>query len=324
MSPLQQSLTAARRGIGNFFLKRPFCVSFEITYSCNARCKHCHLGGPIPDEVRAEPIRFAERCLELKPVVAQVSGGEPLLRRDVVEIVRLLKTEGRAPVIVLTTNAALLDLDRYRALREAGVDAFSVSLDYPDERHDEFRGIPGLFDKIVHLLEQVQEFDDKGIALSAVIQRRNFRDAVNLAEFARRWNVKMNFSTYTWLRTQEKDEYMIPAGEIEELKAVLARLRDHKRRHPTVLTSDFVLDKMPEFFSNASIPKCRAGERFLIVNPDGRLSPCGLIIKHYESHRELKRDFMPGNTCTACFTSIRANTEKPVKYLIKDSLRQTS
>lgn len=324
MKNLHHNLFAAGRGIGNYFTRRPFCVSFEITYSCNAHCKHCHLGGPVPDEKRAEPIRFAERCLELKPVVAQVSGGEPLLRRDVDEVVRLLKTRGRAPVIVLTTNAALLSVERYHALREAGVDAFSVSFDYPDERHDEFRGIPGLFNKITHLLEQLQPVDDKSIALSAVVQRQNFRDVVAMAEYARRWDVKMNFSTYTFLRTHNKSEYMIPHEEIDELKENLDGLREHKRRYSTVLTSDFVLDNMPKFFEQESIPNCRAGERFLVVNPDGRLSPCGLIIKHYDSHAELKADFMKANTCTACFTSIRANTEKPVKYLIRDSLRQTS
>jgi len=320
MSRTGRYLSLAGRGIGNFFTSRPFCVSFEITYFCNARCRHCHLGGPNPGEKRASPEEFAARCREIKPVVAQVSGGEPLLRKDLEKIISALKRKDRAPFIVLTTNGALLTPEKYRNLREAGVDAFSLSFDFPDERHDRFRGIPGLFKKINRLLETVKKDDNNGIALSGVVQRKNFRELFKMAEFARKWNVKMNFSTYTWLRTKNPD-YMIPEEEIPELEEMIQRLKRHKSRYKTIVASDFVFDKMVEFFRNKSIGGCQAGKRFLVVNPDATLSPCGLIIRNYTSRKKLMSDFMPANTCADCYTSIRANTEKPVRYLIKDSLR---
>ncbi len=320
MSTLGYYLSMAGRGIGNYFTSRPFCVSFEITYACNARCKHCHLGGPNPGEKKAAPEEFAARCREIKPVVAQVSGGEPLLRKDVEDIVSALKRDNKPPYIVLTTNGALLTPGKHRRLREAGVDAFSLSFDFPDERHDTFRGIPGLFNKITKLLETVKADDCNGIALSAVVQRKNFRELFKMAEFARQWNVKMNFSTYTWLRTENMD-YMIPKEEIPELEGMIARLKEHKYKHGTIVASDFVFDKMVEFFQQKSIGGCRAGDRFFVVNPDATLSPCGLIIRDYTSRKELRKDFIPTNTCAECYTSIRANTEKPVRYLIKDSLR---
>ncbi len=313
-------LSLAGRGIGNYFTSRPFCVSFEITYACNARCRHCHLGGPNPGEKRAAPEEYAARCREIKPVVAQVSGGEPLLRKDVEEIVSALKRKNKAPYIVLTTNGALLTPEKYRRLREAGVDAFSLSFDFPDDRHDEFRGIPGLFKRIVTLLEAVKNDDGNGIALSGVVQRKNFRDLLNMAEFARTWNVKMNFSTYTWLRTKNMD-FMIPEKEIPELEEMIMKLKAHKYKYGTIVASDFVFDMMVKFFRDKSIGGCRAGKRFLVVNPDATLSPCGLIIRDYPSRKELMKDFIPTNTCADCYTSIRANTEKPARYLIKDSLR---
>lgn len=319
MSALSQTLTMATRGIGNYIFKKPFCVSFEITYNCNALCKHCHLGGHKGDEVRADAGVYAQRCREIKPLVAQVSGGEPLLRRDVEQIVRTLKKEGGAAYVVLTTNGALLTKQKYDSLCQAGVDSFSLSFDFPDERHDDFRGIPGLFQKIVKLLEEVKDIDN-GIALSAVVQRKNFRDLMTMVEFARKWNVKMNFSTYTWLRTH-KMEYMIPPEELGELREILTLVRQHKRKYDTVVASDLVMENMIEFFQNQAIPDCRAGDRFLVVNPDGTLSPCGLIIKAYESRQELLVEFASTNTCVECYTSIRANTEKSAKFLIKDSLR---
>jgi len=112
-----RQLALGLRGVKNFFGKKPLCVSFEITYSCNARCQHCHLGGMIKDEKRASP----------EPVVAQISGGEPLLRKDLKDIIQAIYRPQRPPYIVITTNAALLDEKKYRELREAGVDEFSLS-----------------------------------------------------------------------------------------------------------------------------------------------------------------------------------------------------
>jgi len=320
MNNLSHTLSLVKHGLKNYFMKRPYCVSFEVTYSCNAKCQHCHLGKIIPGEERAAPEIFAERCRELSPLVAQVSGGEPLLRNDVEEIVLSLKQKGRVPYIVLTTNGSLLTREKYMKLLEAGVDSFSLSFDYPDERHDEFRGIPGLFQKIVSLLEATQNHKHKAITLSGVVQRNNFRDLFKMAEFARKWDVKMNFSTYTWLRTQKK-EFMIPKEELPELVEMIEKLQQHKRNFPTVVASDYVFKKMVEFFKNETVPHCRAGERFLVVNPGGNLSPCGLIIKDYSCRNDLLHDFLKTNTCGECYTSIRANTEKPPRYLIRDSLR---
>ena len=67
-------LSITQRAIHDYILKRPFCVSFEITRGCNAKCKHCHLGGHI-NEHRASPERFGQLSHELNPVVVQVSGG---------------------------------------------------------------------------------------------------------------------------------------------------------------------------------------------------------------------------------------------------------
>jgi len=319
MNPVRRTLSLAARGARNYFRKKPLCVSFEVTYSCNARCRHCHLGGPVEEE-RAAPERYGELCREIQPVVAQVSGGEPLLRRDIEAIIRALRNPRRAPFIVLTTNGALLNKETYLKLREAGVDEFSLSFDFPDDRHDAFRGIPGLFNKIETLMEGIRGIPEKGITLSGVINRENFRDVPAMAEQARRWEVKINFSTYTWLRTQDKS-LMVPREDLPELREILAKLKEFKKRNGTVVASDYVLDRMIEFFENEGIGNCRAGERFLVVNPDGTLSPCGLILGKYRSQAEIVESFTRHNHCIDCYTSIRANTERPPRYLLLDNLR---
>ncbi len=319
MSTNMRTLMLAKRGIVNYATKKPFCVSFEVTRSCNARCKHCHLGGPAKEE-KAPPERFGELCRTLKPVVAQVSGGEPLLRKDLEEIIAALRTPNRPPYIVLTTNGALLSKEKYHQLLQAGVDEFSLSFDYPDERHDEFRKIPGLFRRIENLLTEIRSEPNKCITLACVIQRDNFRDLVKMAEKARDWGVRINFSTYTWLRTNNKS-YLFTKEELPEFKNILQQLREFKRTYNTVRTSDYVFNNMLEFFEHEQIPRCRAGERFIVVNPDGSLSPCGLIIKNYPNVQEMKKDFIRHNDCQSCYTSIRANSEKSAWYLVKDNIQ---
>lgn len=319
MTSLRRMVSLASRGTKNYFQKRPFCVSFEVTYRCNARCRHCHLGGPVEEE-RAAPRKYAEICSQIRPVVAQVSGGEPLLRKDLEQIITSLKSPNKAPYVIVTTNGTLLTEEKYRSLRQAGVDEFSLSFDFPDERHDEFRKVPGLFRHIKNLLEKNTSNNDKAITLSCVIQKKNFRDLIRMAHLAREWNVKMNFSTYTWLRTNNKD-YLIPPEEIADFESVIKELLDFKKKHKTVVTSPFVFRKMVDFFKYHTLNNCRAGERFLVVNPDGTLSPCGLIIRDYTSQEEIIKNFLKDNTCGECYTSIRANTERPARYLISDNLR---
>ena len=305
-------LSLTNRGVRNYFEKRPFCVSFEITHDCNAHCKHCHRGGTI-DTNRATPEEFAQRFQELKPLVIQISGGEPLLRKDVFSVIEALKQPNGIPYIIFVTNAALLTKEKYFELMNRGVDAFSISLDYPDERHDEFRKIPGLFNHLKTLCKDIGS--DNTITLNSVVHHYNFRDMMKLAECARDWNVSLNFSPYTWLRTHDKS-YMITQEEMPEFQAIIKQLIDFKRSYNTVRTTDSFFYDMVEFFKNESIPGCRAGERFLVVNPDGSLSPCGLLITDYRSWADLKDGFTKDNTCTYCHTCIRSSTENPLNNLI--------
>jgi MoaA/NifB/PqqE/SkfB family radical SAM enzyme len=311
----------ARRALGAYVGTRPFCVSFEITRSCNARCKHCHLGGRVQEE-RASPQRYAEICRETEPLVALVSGGEPLLRNDVVEIIKGLKTTNGTPYIAMTTNGWLLTRERYRELREAGVDRFSISLDYPDERHDEFRGMPGLFRRIEALVDDLGGDGDRAINISAVVQRDNFRDLIRIAELGMEWGVRVNLSTYTWLRTENKD-YLLSGSDLPEFGEIVEQLIQLKRVNKNIRTSDYVLRNMIRFFENGGLPDCRAGERYFVVNPDGTFSPCGLIIREYRSVADMRSDFTSTNQCQSCYTSLRADCERPLSYLARDSVSTT-
>src|SRR3972149_10581542 len=93
--PFAQSVRLIARGINNWFAGRPIVVSFEVTDSCTCYCKHCDHGGPKDDSHNLKPADYRRYMDVLRPVVVQGSGGEPLMRDDLEEGGRNLKSADR-------------------------------------------------------------------------------------------------------------------------------------------------------------------------------------------------------------------------------------
>jgi molybdenum cofactor biosynthesis enzyme MoaA len=91
---LLQGIELVRGGIHHYITNRPIVVSYEVTLSCNCNCRHCDLGGLIKDEKQIKPEEYGDLTQRLKPLAAQISGGEPLLRKDIAAIVKAIKQSG--------------------------------------------------------------------------------------------------------------------------------------------------------------------------------------------------------------------------------------
>jgi MoaA/NifB/PqqE/SkfB family radical SAM enzyme len=310
----------AFRTLKNIIVGRPVTVSFEVTYNCNARCKHCDLGDYIK-EPKKTPDDFARWIEELRPAVAQISGGEPMLRKDIYDIVREMRRRDPVAVFVITTNVSILNEERYLKLREAGIDQFSFSLDYPDERHNEFRSLKGNFEHIRDLSKKLVKHGNKDIILACVVQSDNFRDLPRMAELAKEWGVAINFSTYNSLRTDNTDYLVQSNGDLSELTQIVDKLAAMQKDGYPIMTSEWTLRQMIKFFRTGHYANCRAGTRFMIVGPTTELTPCGMFRETYESQKDLQKRFASQNKCDLCFTSIRANSEKTAYRLLVDALR---
>ena len=134
---------------------RPYVVSWNLTYRCNLACEHCYLDAGGTPQVGTE--NFADRselgteeCFRVIDEIAAfapecvtiLTGGEPLLRRDILEIVR--RASERELWVVVGTNGVSITENLARRLAEAGVRGLSLSLDALDpDRHDRFRNVRG-------------------------------------------------------------------------------------------------------------------------------------------------------------------------------------
>jgi len=307
-------------GTRNFFSNRPVVISFETTLSCNANCRHCDIEGHRPDEERMKPEGFRKFIDQFHPPVIQLSGGEPLLREDLLDVVRAVKINPFFPYTILVSNGSLMTLERYRAFREAGVNQFSISLDFPDSRHDDFRLIPGLYDILNDVIPQLAAEGHGDVVLNTAITSANVGELEHIIQTANRWGVCLSFSIYTPLRTQNPEYVVSRAEDLSAVEQLFARCKQRQGVYRRVVNSHYNLDGIMRFMREGNIPNCSAGIRFMVVRPEGNLNPCSLQRINFDTQDRLAREFSAHNTCGGCYVSIRSYVEISFAQLLWENI----
>jgi MoaA/NifB/PqqE/SkfB family radical SAM enzyme len=164
--------------------------------------------------------------------------------------------------------------ERFLRLKRAGMHQLSLSIDFPDKRHDEFRRIPGLFERMDQVVPECVKIGDEGdVSINCCITAWNYPSLPDVVRLADRWGVQVNFSSYSPLRVDEPGGLAQQNGTKEGLRKAIEEVIDLKKRGSAVYTSEEALWKFYDFLCSGHTGGCRAGERFLVVNPDARLAP---------------------------------------------------
>ena len=133
------------------FQRAPFLVIWETTQACALACRHCRASArPWRDPLELtteEGRRVIRQTAEMGTPLIVFSGGDPVSRPDLIELIAEGKAQGlRTATIPAATEALTADL--VSRLKDSGLDQMALSLDFPDAaRHDAFRGVPGAFAK---------------------------------------------------------------------------------------------------------------------------------------------------------------------------------
>jgi MoaA/NifB/PqqE/SkfB family radical SAM enzyme len=263
---------------------------------------------------------YAELRRLLKPMVLQLSGGEPLLRRDLEEIVRAVKERSGLPYTILVTNGRLLTEEKYLALRELGINQVSISLDFPDSRHDDFRRSPGLYAHLEKLVPVLARHGHDNVALNTAITRENLPALVTIYERAKEWGVSISYSAYTPLRTGSMEHYIQSPEDLALLRKTLDRLLELRAHNGRIANPPWTLSGIHDFFRDGTVPGCNAGRRFMVVTPVGGLRPCSMFENEYASQKEILKKFVPTNQCGGCYVSIRSYLDASFWTLLKDNV----
>ena len=142
----------------------------------------------------------------------------------------------RLKYVTLITHGGMLSVERAVSLRDAGINQFSISLDYLDGRHDIARGIPGLTDKIFNAVAGMRERGIDNIRFNTVIKDDNLDQLMPIVERASSLGCGVNFSVYTDAKNGNRD-HLVTSTLHDELDDVIARLLAYKRRRRGVITS---------------------------------------------------------------------------------------
>jgi MoaA/NifB/PqqE/SkfB family radical SAM enzyme len=322
--PFFDSLRIIARGSRNWPAGRPIVVSFEVTDACTCYCKHCDHGGPRDESKNLKPADYRLYMNALRPCVVQISGGEPLMRDDVVEIASAIKQGSTPPYLILVSNWSHMTPEKYAALRKAGVDQFSVSLDFPDERHDAFRGYPGLFEHLRSLVPKLAAEGHDDIVMNSCITSENLPEINRLADMAKAWGVNICFSAYSAKRINSRAYSLDDASQIAILNSELDRIESRRDQTNWIVNAPTTLQATRQFFRDGRMPGCRAGHRFLVVTSDGWLQPCSMVFKRYrlEDRERMVREFTATNTCDECYVSIRSYLDKSFPQLLKENVAE--
>jgi 12,18-didecarboxysiroheme deacetylase len=156
--------------------KKPVVV-WNVTRRCNLKCAHCYSksedldysGELTLDEGKA----LIDDLAQFGSPVILFSGGEPLVRRDIIELIRYAVQRGRRAV--LSTNGTLIDEPMAEKLQNIGLSYVGISLDGLESTHDRFRGVEGSFKKVMRAIRACQSKGLK-VGLRFTINKRNYTD----------------------------------------------------------------------------------------------------------------------------------------------------
>ena len=288
---------------------RPYVVSWNLTYRCNLACEHCYLDAGAAPLVRTE--NFADRselgtdeCFRVIDEIAAfapecltiLTGGEPLLRRDILEIVR--RAAERELWVVVGTNGVRITENVARRLAEAGARGLSLSLDALDpDRHDRFRRVRGAWRNTVEGAEILNR-----TGLPFIVQTtagsHNLGELDAIADFAHDRLAAKVWNLYFLVPTGRGQfvSDMTPA-QYDEVLASLYRIQQKYNRRmlvnakcaphyiKTVLeNAGAETDPMPTDAESPGLSPiriysggaggCPAGTHYMGIRPNGDVTPC--------------------------------------------------
>lgn len=169
--------------------KKPVVV-WNVGRRCNLRCVHCYSQSKnieYPDEITTKEAKgLLDDLAQFGAPVILFSGGEPLLRKDLSELIAYAREKGLRAVI--STNGTLITREKAEELKKLGLSYVGISLDGLKETNDRFRGVQGAFDAALLGIRNCLEAEIK-VGLRFTINKRNADDIPGIFDLIEEENI---------------------------------------------------------------------------------------------------------------------------------------
>jgi radical SAM protein with 4Fe4S-binding SPASM domain len=261
-----------------FIPETPYHVVWLATDACTARCLHCSSNSAkrSPDELNTEEAKgLVDQLVAAGVIDLGISGGEPLLRRDLPEILAYAKSRGMT--VGVATNGAKLSHERALQLAALGLGRLQVSLDGFAEQHDTLRRWPGLFDRALKTIATAQNAGLR-VHVCCTINQLNSHALEPFVAFLAETGIRrLNLSRY--VPTGRGMDALDPGDDawrcIIERCAALKEAYAGRLEITTHLAQEVLVDGETEGI--IGFAGCQAGRGQGCVTANGTVLPCVLL-----------------------------------------------
>ena len=258
-------------------------VSWMTTNKCNLTCKHCYQDAgenKAAELTTAEAMKLIDEIAKAGFKIMIFSGGEPMTRPDIVDLVAHASSEGLRPVF--GTNGTLITHDLAFKLKAAGAMAMGISIDSIDhDRHNDFRGLPNAFELTMMGIENC-----KAAGLP-------FQIHTTIMD----WNQNEIFDIMDWVKeigaVNHQIFFLIPVGRGKEIEGHALRVAEYEGLLRKIMEKSRTLGIpvkptcAPQFLRIADqldiktrySRGCLAGLDYCIVSPIGKVRPCAYMME---------------------------------------------
>ncbi len=291
------------------FTHTPFFLAHAMTWGCNSRCQSCTYWRNTPkmkyDMKTDEVFDLLDEAYDAGMRGYYMFGGEPLIRRDIGDIVDYAKEKGF--VTVMNTNGSFLEK---KAPLLKNLDFAFVSVDYHNEYDDIIRGRAGTFQEVMRGIAEMKRITKAKISFVTTISKLNWDTIVPMAKLAKKLGIGISYNsveeTLDFGLTDEKTTPNFRIGlskeKLQEFYRIIWELK--KKGYPlletNVVLQDYVLSRPW---------KCHFPKMFVYVTPDKQIYNCDYSyaydlrkgsFKDYFSSKEFKEYVKQAESCNKC------------------------
>lgn len=284
----------------NITLAKPTSIHFSITHKCSLSCKHCDIWKTKNSrrELNTQEIKKIINNLKawLGPFSLNIAGGEPFIRKDIIEIIEYCTTKGIETNI--TTNGTLINKNLAEKILNSGLKTINISLDSISPKfHNNLRNNKSTFKKVISAIKYLNTDDRKlCIVIATVLMKQNCKEIENLMMFTKQNKLNgiilqplfQNFGTSYNPNWYKNSEFWPHDTQI--MNKVLIKLIEHKNRPRgfPLINSKKQFHLFKSYFKNPNQKttlKCAVGLKNFCINEYGDallcfwLPPIGNLLK---------------------------------------------
>jgi radical SAM protein with 4Fe4S-binding SPASM domain len=256
----------------------PLVMSYNVTRECNMKCSHCYINATekkLEDELTTQEAKAViDQIYQVSSPLLILSGGEPLLRKDIFELIEYGSKKGLK--IGLGSNGYLIDDEVAKKLKEAGISTVSISIDsIIPAQHDEFRGVPGAWEKAVNACKALRK-QGVLVQVNTTLTHDNYNQIDDIMTLAESIGVE-NFHLFFLVPTGRgvKIEDISPQKYEDMITNTFAKVHKHRLNvRPSCAPQFMRIAKGMGLDMRQWIRGCIAGMHYCRIYPNGDITPC--------------------------------------------------